>query len=87
MVPVDSSQEQVFVGIAHALFMNRLHLLRLTEVVRLQIRPDVEYGNMEVPPELDAELKQQAIDYVLTCFPEEFRILINQAKQEWLRPA
>lgn len=87
MVPVDMSQEQVFVSIAHALFMNRLHLLRLTEVVRLQIRPDAEYGNMDVPPELDAELKQQAIDYVLTCFPEEFRILINQAKSDWLRPA
>ena len=87
MGPVDASQHALFLGVAHALFMNRLHLLRLTEVVRLGIRPDDEDEAMEVPSSLDEELKQQAIDYVLTCFPEEMSMLINQAKSEWLRPA
>ena len=27
----DPATEEVFLGIAHALFMNRLHVLRLTE--------------------------------------------------------
>lgn len=84
---MDDSQHAIFLGIAHALFMNRLHLLRLTEIVRLGIRPDPEDQNMLVPKKLDEELKQQAIDYVLTCFPAELSILINQAKSDWLRPA
>lgn len=79
--------ERVLAGIAHALFMNRLHLLRLTEIVRLGIRPNKEDGNMIVPPELDDELKQQAVDYVLTCFPEEIADVIHRAKADWLRPA
>jgi len=87
MVPIDASQHQLFLGVAHALFMNRLHLLRLTEIVRLGIRPDPEDENMDVPAKLDDELKQQAIDYVLTCFPEEMSMMINAAKSDWLRPA
>ncbi len=78
--------ERMIVGIAHALFMNRLHLLRLTEVVRLGIKPDDE-GILDIPKELDAELRHQAIDYVLTCIPEEFAVAIHQAKTDWLRPA
>ena len=74
-------------GIAHALYMNRLHVLRLTEVVRLGIKPDPVDGNMELPPALDREMQQQAIDYVLMCYPEEMSLLINQAKSDWLRPA
>lgn len=84
---MDPSMERLFLGIAHALYMNRLHLLRLTEVVRLGIEPDKEDGTLQVPPELDRELRQQAVDYVLTCFPEDFAVLINQAKAEWLQPA
>lgn len=87
MGPIDPTLERVFVGIAHALFMNRLHLLRLTEVVRLHIEPNQDDGNMEVPSEIDNELKQQAIDYVLMCFPEEFSAVIHRAKSDWLRPA
>ena len=37
---MDPNVERTFLSVAHALFMNRLHLLRLTEVVRLGIRPD-----------------------------------------------
>ena len=84
---MDPTIEQVLLGIAHALFMNRLHVLRLTEVVRHGIKPDREDGTMQLPAALDRECKQQAIDFVLTCFPEEMAPLINQAKKEWLRPA
>ncbi len=77
----------MFLGLAHALFMNRLHLLRLTEVVRLHIEPNQDDGNMDVPSELDKELRQQAIDYVLTCLPEEFAPAIHRVKADWLRPA
>lgn len=88
MIPQDELELQRFhVAIAHALFMNRLHVLRLTEVVRLGIKPDPEDGNMSLPQELDDEMKQQAVDFVLTCFPPEFSVLINQAKNDWLRPA
>lgn len=84
---MDPTTERTLLGIAHALFINRLHLLRLTEVVRHGIKPDREDGSMQLPPNLDREVKQQAIDFVLTCFPEEMAPLINQAKKEWLRPA
>ncbi len=87
MASLDPVLEKAMVGIAHALFMNRLHVLRLTEVVRLNIRPDPKDGNMEIPRELDQELKQQAVNYVLTCFPAELSVLINEAKADWLRPA
>lgn len=87
MVSMDPMMERLFLSVAHALFMNRLHLLRLTEVVRHGIKPNEEDGNMELPAKLDNEMKQQAIDYVLTIFPEDFSILINQAKTDWLRPA
>ena len=82
-----SSLDKTLLGIAHALFMNRLHVLRLTEVVRLQIRPSPEDSNLVIPPKLDAELKQQAVDFVLTCFPGELGVLIHEAKSDWLRPA
>jgi len=82
---MDAFNGQVVVGIAHALFMNRLHLLRLTEVVRLGIRPDPDDGNMALPDSLDSEVKQQAIDYVLTCFPTEYSTLISEASAGWLR--
>jgi len=83
---VDPRLDRIWVGIAHALFMNRLHVLRLTEVVRLGIKPDEE-GILDLPTELDAELRRQAIDFVLMCFPEEFSVHIHEAKTDWLRPA
>lgn len=84
---IDSSTEKVFLAVAHALYMNRLHLLRLTEVVRLGIRPDPDDGNMQVPDEVDQELRQQAIDFVITCFPSEMSVVIAEAKHEWLQLA
>jgi len=76
--------ERALMGVAHALFMNRLHLLRLTEVVRLGITPDQD-GIMELPPELDLEVQQQAYDYVTTCFPQEFSALLAEVKADWIR--
>jgi hypothetical protein len=84
---MDPQLERMLTQVAHALFINRLHVLRLTEVVRLGIRPNAEDGNMDLPPGLDGEMKQQAIDYVLTYMPEELHPAIHQAKADWLRPA
>lgn len=81
---LDSTTEELFLGIAYALFMNRLHVLRLTEVVRHGIRPNPEDGNMEVPDPLDAELKQQAVDYVIKCFPQTFSKRLASATAMWL---
>jgi hypothetical protein len=84
---MDPLLERTLMGIAHALFINRLHVLRLTEVVRLGVRPDPNDGTMQLPRELDREMQQQAIDFVLTCLPSELTPSINQAKKDWLRPA
>jgi hypothetical protein len=84
---MDPNLERALLGIAHAMFLNRLHVLRLTEVVRLGVRPDKEDGTMNLPPNMDRELQQQAIDFVLTNFPKEMSAAINQAKKDWLRPA
>jgi hypothetical protein len=84
---MDQTTEKAFISIAHALFMNRLHLLRLTEVVRLGIKPERETGVMTLPEGLDREMHQLAIDFVLTCFPADLHNAINAAKTDWLRPA
>jgi hypothetical protein len=84
---MDPTFERSLLAIAHALFMNRLHVLRLTEVVRLGIKPDREDGMMNLPAGLDREVQQQAIDFVLTVFPPEMAPAINAAKKDWLRPA
>ena len=81
---LDSAQEELFVGIAYALFMNRLHVLRLTEVVRLGIRPNADDGNMDVPEPLDTELTQQAVEYVVKCFPAAFHKRLRAASDHWL---
>ena len=83
--PLDPALEEVFLGVAHALFMNRLHVLRLTEIVRLQIRPSPDDGNMEVPGPLDRDLQEQAIAYVLKCFPAGWAQKIQSAKEHWLK--
>ena len=87
MVANDSMFERTVLGIARMLFINRLHVLRLTEVVRLGIRPSQEDGNMSLPDHLESEMKQQAIDYVITYLPEEWATLVEEAKADWLRPA
>lgn len=85
MSTMDPAHEELFLGVAHALFMNRLHVLRLTEIVRLGIRPSPEDGNMEVPEALDRDLQEQAIAYVLKCFPPKFGSKIQAAKEHWLK--
>ena len=84
---MDPATEELFVGIAHALFVNRLHVLRLTEVVRLGIRPDPHDQNMEVPEDVDRELIQQAFAYVQHHFPAAFSGKIEAAKARWIRLA
>jgi hypothetical protein len=76
-------QHATFLAIARAFFMTRLHLLRLTEVVRHNIRPNEE-GVMLLPPELDDEMRKQAFDFVLAMFPEEYHLEIVQARATWL---
>ncbi len=88
MAALDPVVEELFLGIAHALFVNRLHVLRLTEVVRLGIKPDPHDQNMEVPPDIDRELIQQAFAYVQRHFPQQgFAGKIEAAKARWIRLA
>jgi len=84
---LDPVIEEMFLGIAHALFVNRLHVLRLTEIVRLGIRPDPNDQNMEVPAEVDRELISQAFAYVQRHFPPGFSGKIDAAKARWIRLA
>ena len=87
MAALDPAVEELFLGIAHALFVNRLHVLRLTEVVRLGIKPDPHDQNMEVPKEIDADLIQQAFAYVLRHFPPTFGGRLEAARARWIRLA
>jgi len=75
----------LFLGVARGMFMTRLHLLRLTEVVRLGIRPNEE-GVMLLPSDLDEEMKKQAFDYVLAIFPDEFHLELIQLRSSWFTP-
>jgi len=75
----------LFLAIARGMFMTRLHLLRLTEVVRMGIRPN-EDGAMLLPEALDEEMLKQAFDYVLTVFPEEFHLELMQQRAIWFKP-
>jgi hypothetical protein len=83
---LDPGTEELFLGVAHALFVNRLHVLRLTEVVRLGIRPDPHDQNM-VPPDIDRELINQAFAYVLHNFPQAFSGKLEAQKARWVRLA
>jgi hypothetical protein len=74
--------EQTVLGIAKALFMDRWHLLTLTEVVRHDIRPD-EDGRLLLPPELDSQMRQQAFDFVLRHIPEAYHVALFQARRQW----
>jgi hypothetical protein len=84
---MDPATEEMFLGIAHALFVNRLHVLRLTEIVRLSIKPNADDQDMEVPPELDRDLIQQAFAYVMHHFPPSFSGKIEAARARWARLA
>jgi hypothetical protein len=72
-------------AMAKALFAERVHLLRLTEIVRLGIRPNEE-GLMLLPGEIDEEMKKQAFDFVLAMIPEEFHVELLTLKASWLTP-
>ncbi len=87
MAALDPAVEEMFLGIAHALFVNRLHVLRLTEIVRLGIKPDPNDQNMEVPSDVDKELIQQAFAYVQRHFPPSFAGKIEAARARWIRLA
>jgi hypothetical protein len=87
MAALDPAVEELFLGIAHALFVNRLHVLRLTEIVRLGIRPDPTDLNMEVPEDVDRDLIQQAFAYVAHHFPPSFGGKLESAKARWMRLA
>ncbi len=87
MAALDPAYEELFLGIAHALFVNRLHVLRLTEIVRMGIKPDPHDQNMDVPADIDRELISQAFAYVQRHFPPSFSTKIDSAKARWIRLA
>jgi hypothetical protein len=74
---------QFALAMAKALFAERVHLLRLTEIVRHQVRPNDE-GLMLLPAEIDEEMKKQAFDFVLMMMPEEYHVELLQLRQGWL---
>jgi hypothetical protein len=72
-------------AMAKALFAERVHLLRLTEIVRHGIRPNEE-GLMILPEDIDEEMKKQAFDFVLMLLPEEYHVELLQLRTAWLTP-
>jgi len=76
---------QFAMAMAKALFAERVHLLRLTEIVRHGVRPNEE-GLMLLPDDIDEEMKKQAFDFVLTIMPDELRVDLLTAKASWLTP-
>jgi hypothetical protein len=79
----DHRFHQFVMAMAKALFSERVHLLRLTEIVRHQVRPNEE-GLMLLPDELDDELKKQAFEFVLMMVPDDYHVELLQLKQSWL---
>jgi hypothetical protein len=70
-------------AVAKAMFADRLHVLRLTEIVRHHIRPNEE-GLMILPPEIDEEMKKQAFEFVLAMMPEDLHVDLVQRRSAWL---
>jgi hypothetical protein len=79
----DHRFHQFAMAVAKAMFADRLHVLRLTEIVRYNIRPNDE-GVMLLPPELDDEMKKQAFDFVLAMMPEDMHVEILQLRSSWV---
>jgi len=75
----DQRFHQFVMAMAKALFSERVHLLRLTEIVRHQVRPNDE-GLML----LHDELKKQAFEFVLMMVPDDYHVELLQLKQSWL---
>jgi hypothetical protein len=72
-------------SMAKALFSERLHLLRLTEIVRHAIRPN-EDGLMLLPDDIDKEMRKQAFDFVLAMMPEEYHVELLTLRTSWTTP-
>jgi hypothetical protein len=79
----DHRFHQFALAVAKAMFADRLHVLRLTEIVRYNIRPNDE-GVMLLPPELDDEMKKQAFDFVLAMMPEDLHVELLQLRSSWV---
>ncbi len=75
-------EEKYLLAIAHAFYSNRFHMLTLTEVVRLQVKPD-EDGLLKLPPEMDREIKKQAFDFLLAMFPPEVHGILEGEREKW----
>jgi hypothetical protein len=80
----ETTNEELFLSVARAVFSTRLHLLRLTEVVRHNIRPN-EDGVMLLPDELDDQMKQQAFDFLLAVFPIDWHGKLEAHRDAWTR--
>ena len=76
---------QTFMAVAHGLYMNRYHLLTLTEVVRAGVKPN-EDGALVLKTELDRDIREQAFNYLLAVFPEDLHLDLLQRKAEWTIP-
>ena len=76
---------QIFLSIARGMFIERLHVLRLTEVVRHGIRPNEE-DILLLPPALDEEMKKLAFDFVLAIFPDDYHLGLIQQRSSWFTP-
>ena len=85
MLERDHRFNQFALAVAKAMLADRLHILRLTEVVRHQSRPNEE-GIMVIPPEMDEELKKQAWDFVMTMMPSDLHVDLLQLRSSWLTP-
>jgi hypothetical protein len=80
----ETTQEELFLHLARGLYSTRLHLLRLTEVVRHGIKPNEE-GVLELPDELDEQMKQQAFDFLLATFPIDWHGKLEVNRDAWTR--
>ena len=80
-----SVDEKILLSIARAFYSTRLHLLTLTEVVRMDIKPD-EDGSLRLPEEMEKEMKKIAFDFLLAMFPIELHGLLEQERDNWMTP-
>jgi hypothetical protein len=80
----ETTQEDLLISIARGMFSTRLHMLRLTEVVRLKITPDKD-GVLRLPDELDEQMKQQAFDFLLATFPIDWHGKLEKQRDAWTR--
>ena len=72
-------------SMAKAIFTERLHVLRLTEIVRFGVKPNEE-GLMLLPDEIDEQMRKQAFDFLLAMMPEEFHVELLTLRTSWLTP-